>query len=86
MFIDLLTDAISLGIHHLIIRLDSQRVVLQLSNVYSIKSPTLLRVYLRICLLEMNFDYIEYKHIPRYLNKLIDALANYILDTNLRHL
>jgi ribonuclease HI len=34
--IELLTDAISFGIHHLIVRLDSQLVVLQLSNIYSI--------------------------------------------------
>jgi hypothetical protein len=44
--VELLVDAISLGIHHLVVRLDSQLVVLQLSNVYSIRSPTLLRVYL----------------------------------------
>ena len=84
--IELLTDAISLGIRHLIARINSQLVVLQLRNIYSIRNPMLLWVYLRIHLLERNFDYIEYKHIPRYLNKLIDALANYILDTNLRHL
>jgi hypothetical protein len=58
-------------------------VVLQLSNVYSIWSPTLLQVYLRIHLLERNFDYIEYQHIPRYLNTLTYALANYVLDRNL---
>jgi ribonuclease HI len=40
--IELLVDAISLGIHHLVVRLDSQLVVLQLSNVYTIRSPTLL--------------------------------------------
>jgi ribonuclease HI len=34
--IELLTDAISFGIPHLIVCLDSQLVVLQLSNVYSI--------------------------------------------------
>jgi hypothetical protein len=34
--IELLTDVISLGIRHLIVRLDSQLVVLQLSNIYSI--------------------------------------------------
>jgi ribonuclease HI len=34
--IELLTDAISLGICHLVVRLDSQLVVLQLSNVYAI--------------------------------------------------
>jgi ribonuclease HI len=84
--IELLTDAISLGIRRLVIRLDSQLVVLQLSNVYAIRSPTLLRVYLRIRLLERYFDYIEYQHIPRCLNTLTDALANYVLDRHLRHL
>jgi ribonuclease HI len=34
--IELLTNVVSLGIRHLIVRLDSQLVVLQLSNVYSI--------------------------------------------------
>jgi ribonuclease HI len=38
--IELLTDSISLGICHLIVRFDSQLVVLQLSNIYSIRSPT----------------------------------------------
>jgi ribonuclease HI len=84
--IKLLTDVISLSIHHLIVRLDSQRVVLQLSNIHSIRSPTLLRVYLIICLLERNFDYIEYQHIPRYLNTLTDALADYVLDRHLCNL
>jgi ribonuclease HI len=68
--IELLVYAISLEIHHLIVRLDSHLVVLQLSNVYSIRSPTLLRVYLRIILLECYFDHIEYQHIPRCLNTL----------------
>jgi ribonuclease HI len=54
--IELLVDAISLEICHLVVRLDSQLVVLQLSNVYTIRSPTLLRVYLRIRLLECYFD------------------------------
>ena len=84
--IELLIDVISLRIHRLVVRLNSQLVVLQLSNVYTIGSPTLLRVYLRICLLERYFDYIEYQHIPRCLNTLTDALANYVLDRHLYHL
>jgi ribonuclease HI len=84
--IELWVDAISLEIRHLVVRLDSQLVVLQLSNVYSIRSPTLLRVYLRIRLLERYFDYIEYQHIPICLNTLTDALANYVLDRHLNHL
>jgi ribonuclease HI len=84
--VELLVDAISLGISHLVVRLDSQLVVLQLSNVYSIRSPTLLRVYFRIRLLERHFDHIEYQHNPRCLNTLTDALANYVLDRHLNHL
>ena len=84
--VELLVDAISLGICHLVVRLDSQLVVLQLSNVYSIRSPSLLRIYFRIRLLERHFDYIEYQHIPRCLNTLTDALANYVLDMHLNHL
>jgi ribonuclease HI len=84
--IELVIDAISLRIRHLVVRLDSQLVVLQLSNVYTIRSPTLLQVYLRIRLLERYFDYIEYQHIPRCLNTLTDALFNYVLDRHLDHL
>ena len=84
--IELLIDATSLEIRHLVVRLDSQLVVLQLSNVYTILSLTLLRVYLRIRLLECYFDYIKYQHIPRCLNTLTDSLANYVLDRHLGHL
>jgi ribonuclease HI len=84
--IELLVDAISLGIRHLVVRLDLQLIVLQLSNIYSIRTPTLLRVYLRIRLLERYFDHIEYQHIPRSLNTLTDALVIYVLDRHLNHL
>jgi hypothetical protein len=84
--IELLTDVISLGIRHLVVRLDSQLVVLQLSNVYAIRSPNLLSVYLRIRLLERYFDYIEYQHIPRCLNTLTNSLDKYVLERHLRHL
>ena len=84
--IELLINAISLRIRHLVVRLDSQLVVLQLSNIYAIRSPTLLWVYLRIRLLKRYFDHIEYQHIPRCLNTLTNALANYVLDKHLNHL
>jgi ribonuclease HI len=84
--IELFVDAILLRIRHLVVQLDSQLVVLQLSNVYTIRSPTLLQVYFRIRLLERYFDYIEYQHIPRCLNTLTDALVNYVLDRHLNHL
>ena len=84
--IKLLTNIGSLRICHLIVWLDSHLVVLQLSNVYSIQSPTLLRVYLWILLLERHFDYNEYQHIPRCLNTLTNYLVNFVLDRHLINL
>ena len=50
--IELLRDAISHGIRSLDARLDSQLVVLQLNGVYRIRYLTLLRIFLRVRLLE----------------------------------
>ena len=85
-FVELLTKAISLNIRQLIVRLDSQLIVRQLQNHYAIRSPTLLRLYMRVRLLEISFDYIEYQHIPRHLNTYTDTLANLVLERHLRHM
>ena len=50
--IELLSDAISFCINHIIIRLDSQLVVLQLTSAYTVRNPTLHRLFLRVQLLE----------------------------------
>ena len=46
--IELLSNAISFGFNHIIIRLDSQLVVLQLTSVYTVRNPILLRLFLRV--------------------------------------
>ena len=84
--IELLFDAISFGINRIIIRLDSQLVVLQLTSVYTVRNPTLLRLFLRVRLLERHFDFIQYQHISRNLNTLNDSLANQVLDIHLQHM
>ena len=84
--IELLSDAISLGIRRIIIRLDSQLVVLQLTNIYTVRNPTILRMFLRVRILERHFEYIQYQHISRNLNTLTDSLANYVLNRHLRHM
>ena len=81
--IELLSDAISFGIQCLIITLDSQLSVLHLNRVYAIRNPVLLRLVLKVRLLERQFYYIEYQHIPRILNTLADALANNVINRNL---
>ena len=83
--LELLTEAVNLGIYELLVYLDSQLVVSQLNGHY-FRNPSILRLYLRIRLLERNFDYITYQHIPRHMNTLTDAVANLVLDRHLRNL
>ena len=84
--IELLAEATNLGIRSLLVNLDSQLVVHQLNGQYSVRDHRILRLYLRVKLLERNFDYITYHHIPRRLNAVTDALANYVLDRHLRNM
>ena len=83
--IELLAKAVDLSIRALVVNLDSQLVVHQLNGRYSVRDQCILRLYLRVRLLERNFDYITYQHIPRRLNALTDALANHVLDRHLRN-
>ncbi len=83
--IELLVNAISHGIVHLQVRLDSQLIVSQLNGSYQVRNPLLLRNYLKVRLLERYFEIISYDHIPRSYNHLSDALANYVLDWYLYH-
>jgi hypothetical protein len=83
--IELLAEAVDLGIRASgkpglpAGRPSTQRAIFR-------QRPThILRLYLRVRLLERNFDYITYQHIPRRLNTLTDALANHVLDRHLRN-
>ena len=84
--IELLSDTIAHGIRQLIVRLDPQLVVLQLSGIYSVRNPAIYRMFLRVKILEREFDSIQYQHISRNLNTLTNSLANYVLDRHLRHI
>ena len=46
--LELLTEAVNLGIRELLVYLDSQLVVLQLNGHYSVRNPSILRLYLHI--------------------------------------
>lgn len=83
--ISLLTEASSRDISYLVVRLDSQLVVMKLANRYHIRNPTLLRHYLRVRLLECQFEVITYEHIPREFNIVVDSLENYVLDWHMSH-
>ena len=81
--IALMTNASTLGIRSLVIRLDSKLVISQFTSRYTIRHPVLYQKYLRVRFLEHSFDVISYEHIPRTLNSLADSLANDILDWHL---
>ena len=81
--IALMTNASTLGIQTLVVRLDSELFISQLTSCYSVRHPVLYRKYLRVHFLERSFDFISYEHIPRTLNFFVDSLANEILDWNL---
>ena len=83
--IELLVNAISHGIVHLQVHLDSQLIVSQLNGSYQVRNPLLLRKYLKVRLLERYLEFISYDHIPRSYNHLSDAVANYVLDWHLYH-
>ena len=81
--IELLWDALSRGITQLEFSLDSQLVVSQLNRAYQVRNPILLRHFMQVRLLDINFEFIIFNHIPRNKNSLTDAYANYILDWHL---
>ena len=82
---ELLLDAMSYGIQHMVVHLDSQLVVLQLNGRYRVRNSSILRKYLRIKLLERQFQFITYVRIPRSQNRLADSLANFALDWLITH-
>lgn len=86
MVVELLFDAISHGIHHIVIRLDSQLVVLQLTNIYSVRNHVILRMVLRVHLPKRDFNFIRYEHIYRNINTLTNSLANFFLDQHLQRM
>ena len=66
--IKLLWDVISHGVLSLEVHLDSQLVVSQINDLYRIRDPTLFQIFLRVRLLERQFESITYIHISRNFN------------------
>ena len=83
--IKLMSQGIALSIHHFMVRLDSQLVSSQLNSHYCIRHPILFHKYLRIHLLERQFEFITYQHITRQYNTIANSLANYVLDWHITH-
>ena len=81
----MLLSIVSHGVLSLEVHLDSQLVVSQLNGLYRIRDPTLLRRFLRVRLLEWQFENITYIHVPRVFNQVVDSYSNYVLDWHFFH-
>jgi len=60
--------------------LDSELVVMQLSQKYKIKDVKLGSLFVKIWNMTMDFKKVTYHHVPREQNKLADRLVNEALD------
>ena len=84
--IQLLTEATSRDISDLVVRLDSKLIIMQLKNHYRVHHPVFLHYFLRVRLLERQFQTITFEHVPREFNALANSLVKYVLDWHLSHL
>jgi ribonuclease HI len=75
-----LKRAQGLGVNKLIVNLDSELVVKQISGQYKIKNAELLPHYNEVKQLAGQFDQITFQHVPRALNAIADKEVNRILD------
>lgn len=63
------------------VRLDSELIARQLSNIYQIKEETLFGQYIKVHnLLVKDFPHVVFVHVPREKNKDADRLANEAMD------
>ncbi len=62
------------------VRMDSELVCKQLSNIYKIENEKLYPIFIAIHNLSLDFGNITWKHVPREKNKDADRMVNDALD------
>lgn len=75
-----LEQAIALNFFRLVVCLDSELVVRQITGRYKVRHPALLPLYEQARELVGRFSTFEARHIPREQNREADALANRAID------
>ena len=83
--IGLLTKSLANDVREIRVYLDSELVVHQLNQFYTIHNPILLHTFRRVRILERYFEQVSYQHIQRQLNVVANSLENFILDWYLSH-
>jgi ribonuclease HI len=75
-----LEAALELGADDIVIRLDSELVIKQLTGVYRVKHPNMIPLHAKAKLLLKKFARVDIKHVPRRQNAAADAVVNATLD------
>jgi ribonuclease HI len=72
--------ALELGADEIVIRLDSELVIKQLTGVYRVKHPNMIPLHAKAKALLKKFRQVDIKHVPRRQNAAADAVVNAVLD------
>lgn len=75
-----LEAAIKMNARTVHVYMDSMLVVNQMKGIFKVKNRDLLPIHDAIKALTTQFQYVEFTHVPRELNKLADAVVNETLD------
>ena len=75
-----LEAALGVGAREVVLNLDSELVVRQLSGRYRVRNPRLMPLHKRILDLRSRFQRVTVRHVPREQNRVADRLANEALD------
>jgi ribonuclease HI len=78
-----LEEAHKLEATHLLVQMDSELVVRQMTGKYKIKEPTLQKLAAEVFRLKNNFQEVVFTHVRRELNKEADKLVNQAIDNAL---
>ena len=72
--------AVNLNIGSIYVEGDSLLVINQMTGKFKCESPNIINLYNKAKHLETKFDFIEFNHIYRNLNKRADELANIAIE------
>ncbi|HMR55528.1 MAG TPA: ribonuclease HI family protein [Candidatus Doudnabacteria bacterium] len=78
--IDGLTAALELGATEMVIKMDSELIVKQMSGEYKIKQPHLQELAKQVRALLAQFTTYRFEHVLREFNKAADAQVNIAID------
>ena len=75
-----LEQALEAGVSRLVVRLDSELLVRQVTGRYRVKAPGLKPLHQQVAALVDRFAVVTFEHVPRERNTIADELANAALD------